>query len=176
MEPKDAKTQSISSAEEQHDDLGCEDAEEHRERVDRRVAQGGGLLRADAVGIGQCGRVGIGTGYHTHDGEVVELELQTGYRADYQDGNDRDEETRQHVEQSVALNHRVEEVGTRLDAHAGQEQHQSDLTQHHVGRCCGIGDKAYLIAVAANENSDDQRAAGDTELHGDGHAGNGDGQ
>ena len=34
----------------------------------------------------------------------------------------------------------------------------------------------YLVAVAANEDGNNQWAAGYTELHGDGHAGNGDGQ
>ena len=33
----------------------------------------------------------MGTGYHTHDGEVIELILQASYRSDDEDRDDGDE-------------------------------------------------------------------------------------
>ena len=49
------------SAEEEHHNLGGEDAQEHGQRVNGRVSDGRSLLRADAVRVGQCGGIGIGT-------------------------------------------------------------------------------------------------------------------
>ena len=73
-----------------------------------------------------------------------------------------DEEARQYVVQTVAHEHRFEERGARLDAYRCQEQHQSYLAQHHIGRRRGVGHQMYLIAVAAYEDGDDQRSAGQT--------------
>ena len=70
------------SAEEQDHDLCRENSEEHTQWIDRAIAYGRRLFRADAVGIGECGWVGVGSGNHTHDGEIVELELHSGNRTD----------------------------------------------------------------------------------------------
>ena len=88
----------LLSAEEEHHDLCCEDAQEHRERIYRRITQRRCLFRADAVRVGQGRGVGVCTGYHTCNGEVVELEPDAGNRSDNQDGDNRDEETRQHID------------------------------------------------------------------------------
>ena len=76
------------SAAEEHDELCRKDAEEHAQRINCRIADGGSLTRADAVGVSKCWRIGTCTGNHTHDGEIVELELQTGNHTNDKDGDD----------------------------------------------------------------------------------------
>ena len=123
----------LSSAEEQHHNLCREDTQEHAQRINCRITYGWSLLGARCVGIGQGRRVGIGTCQHTHDGEVIELELQAGDGSDDEDRNHGDEESGVYILDTVALSHGLPESGTSLDAHASQEEHQSYLTQHHVG-------------------------------------------
>ena len=50
----------------------------------------------------------------------------------YADWNDGNQETCQHIEQSIALNDRFKEACSCLDAHRGQEQYQSDFAEHHI--------------------------------------------
>ena len=73
------------AATEQDDDLGGEDAKEHAQRINRRIADGWCLAVANAVGVGEGRGIGIGTCQHTHDGEIVELEFHAGNGADNQD-------------------------------------------------------------------------------------------
>ncbi len=90
--------QKVLSAEEEDDNLGGEDAQEHGQRIDRRVAQSGSLFGADAVRVGEGRRVGVGTGYHTRQGEVVELVAYAGNGAYDENRDNRDEEAREDVE------------------------------------------------------------------------------
>ena len=90
--------QKVLSAEEEDDDLGGEDAQEHGQRIDRRVAQSGSLLGADAVRVGEGRRVGVGTGYHSRQGEVVELVAYAGNGTYDENRDDCNEEAREDVE------------------------------------------------------------------------------
>ena len=83
----------MSSTEEEYDDLCRKDSKEHSQRVNRRIAQGWSLLRADTVRVGESRGIGISAGYHTCNGKVVELVAYAGYRSDNEDGDDGDEET-----------------------------------------------------------------------------------
>ena len=121
----------VLSAAEQHDELGCEDTQEHRQRIYCRVADGRSLTWADWVGVSQCWRIGASTGKHTHNGEVVELELQSGYRTDYKNRYDSDKEACEHIHQAVAFYYCVPEVSTRLNTYAGKEEYKSNLEADH---------------------------------------------
>lgn len=61
------------SATEEDNHLRREDTQEHAERVHGRVANRRSFVRANRVGVRQCGWVGASTCQHSHDGEVVEL-------------------------------------------------------------------------------------------------------
>ena len=61
------------SATEEDNHLCREDTQEHAERVHGRVANRRSFVRANRVGVCQCGWVGASTCQHSHDGEVVEL-------------------------------------------------------------------------------------------------------
>ena len=61
------------SATEEDNHLCREDTQEHAKRVHGRVANRRSFVRANRVGVCQCGWVGASTCQHSHDGEVVEL-------------------------------------------------------------------------------------------------------
>lgn len=61
------------SATEEDNHLCREDTQEHAKRVHGRVANRRCFVRANRVGVRQCGWVGASTCQHSHDGEVVEL-------------------------------------------------------------------------------------------------------
>ena len=163
------------AATEQHDELCGENSQKHAQRIDRGVADGRLFARTDAVGIGQRGWVGVGSGQHAHDGEIIEFVAQPRQRAHDEDGDDGDEKAGVDIFQSVALHHGVPEAGAGLDAHRGQEEHQPDFAQHHVGRGGGVGDELQPIAKAADEDGDDEWATGDTQFQRHGHARDGQG-
>ena len=89
------------AATEQHDELCGENPQKHAQRIDRGVADGRLFARTDAVGIGQRGRVGVGSGQHAHDGEIVEFVAQPRQRAHDEDGDDGDEKAGVDIFQSV---------------------------------------------------------------------------
>ena len=163
------------SAEEQHDDLCREDSEEHAERIYRGIAHCRRFFAACGVGISQCGRVGIGSGDQSHDGEIVEFVFQPCDGSDDEDGDHGNEESGIDIFQSVAGYHGLPESGPGLDADAGQEQHETYLTEHHVGRSGGVGNQLKAVSESSDEDGDDQRSAGNTEFQGHRHAGNGEG-
>ena len=165
---------STLSAKEKHTDLSREDTQEHRQRINRGIADGRGFLRAARVGVSQGRWVSVGTGNHTHDREVVELELPPGDRSHDEDRNDGDDESRKHIEQSVTLDNGMNESCTGFDAYTGEEERESHLTKHHVGRGRGVGDELDTVSEAADEDSDDQRSAGETKLQRYRHTGDGD--
>ena len=78
------------------------------------------------------------------------------YRSDDEDRDDGDEKTRIYVLDSIALCHRLPEPGTSLDSHTRQEEHQSYLSQHHVGGSCRVGDQLEVVAEADYEDGDDK--------------------
>lgn len=160
---------------EEHHQLRHQDTQEHAQGIDGAVAQRGSLLGASLVGVGQCRGVGVGAGQHTHDGVIVELIAQACDGPHNQDGDDGDKETRAHIHQA-AVAHGVPEGASGLDAHAGQEKHQTNLTQHHVGRGGGVGDELEVVAETADEDGHNQGTSGQTELQRYGHTGNGDGK
>lgn len=61
------------SATEEDNHLCREDTQEHAKWVHGRVANRRSFVRANRVGVSQCGWVGASTCQHSHDGEVVEL-------------------------------------------------------------------------------------------------------
>ena len=91
-------------------------------------------------------------------------------RTNDQNRDDGNEETCQHVEQTIAFHHRFKEVVASLDTYRGQEQYQTDLSKHHVRRSRGIGDQMDLVAITANENGDNQRTTSQTQFHWNRHA------
>ena len=166
----------LFAAEEEHYDLRGEDAQEHGERVYRRVSHSGRLLGASLIGVSQRRRVCAGSGEHTHDGEVIKLVLHSRYDAYDKDGDDCNEKSGADVFDTVALYDCLPEVCASLYAYAGEEEHESYLAEHEVGRRGGICDEVYAVSVASDEDGDDEGSACDTQLERYGHTryGNGD--
>ena len=150
--------------------MGCKDAQEHAQWIDRGVTYGRSFTCTNAVGIGQCGWVGVGTRNHSHDSKVVELIAQTGNRSHNEDWNDGDEEARVYIFQAVSLYNGFPETCPRLNTYRGKKKHKPDFTKHHVGRGCGVGDKFEPITEPANQDCNNQRATGDTEFQRNRHA------
>ena len=140
---------SLLSTEEQHNELRCEDTQEHTQRINRRIADSRSLARANRVGVSEGWRVGVCTGKHTHYCKVVELVLHACYSADNQDRDDCDDETSQYVQQTIAFYNRVPEVGTSLYTYTRKEQHKTYLSKHHISGCRGVGVELHAVAEAA---------------------------
>ena len=72
--------------------LGGDDAEEHREGVDGGVADGGDVVGGVACDERQGDGIGHAAREGAHQGEVVEFEDPAAEQAHHQDGDDRDQE------------------------------------------------------------------------------------
>ena len=77
----------------ENQDLGGDDAEEHREGVDGGVADGGDVVGGVACDERQGDGIGHAAGQRAHQRKIIELEHQPPQDAHHQDGNDRHQET-----------------------------------------------------------------------------------
>ena len=159
----------------QHQYLCRHHTQEHGERIYGRVSYRGLVVAAYLVAIGEGWRVGHGTGDESGNGEVAELALHAGHNADDEAGDDGDEEAIEYPP-ITTVHDGVDEAVTSTDTHRGEEQRDTYLTYHLVGRRGGIGHQLQLGAKLADEDRHDERTSGKTELHGHGHVGDEDGQ
>ena len=118
-----------------------------------------------AVGECQGGRIGAGACHKTQYAVVVHLVTLAGYESHNEYGYYGDEQSAQHIYESVTRCNRLKETGTRLDAYTCQEQCDSHFTQHHIGTCLGICNQSQLITEPAYQDCDDKRTAGQAKLH-----------
>lgn len=167
-----------SSYRKEYEELGGKDAEEHGEGIDGGVAGVRELaaLGSHGVGKGEGGRVGVGTADEAHKGVVIDFQDQTAEYANDQrrDNGDNDTIGEPHI---MFLNGGGERLaGT--ETHAGQEEGNAHLAESVDTLSVGEvgGEPVAFDAQPAHEECDDERASGETELHGSFHAhGNGDG-
>ena len=113
--------------------MGNQDAEEHGQGVDGRVAYRSGIVVGSLVGIAQCRGVGRRTCNDTHEGEIVELEFHAANGTHDEQGDDGDEETYPYVGNTVTFDYGSPEVRTGLDTYGSQEENQTNLTEEKVG-------------------------------------------
>ena len=167
---------SLGRTEQEDDKLCGENAEEHAERIDRAVAYGRGVVSRRLCGVSQSGRVRRRAGNEAHKREIVQLVADAGDDADDEDGQDRDEEAAPNIGQTITGHDGVHERGTGLNTDTGKEEDKAYFTQHQVGTGRRIGHKTGFVAEAADEDGNDERTTGQTELDGRGNAGQGNGQ
>ena len=132
--------------------LTCKDAQEHGERIDGRVAYGRCIVAGCLVRVGQCGGVGVATGNQTHQGEVVDFVVEATQQSDNQQRQYGNQETVAYVAQSISLHHRLYKMLAGFDAYAGQEEHDTYLSQHQVSTHSGVGDQFQLVSEAAYQD------------------------
>lgn len=75
---------------EDDDELGDQDAHEHRQGIDRGIGYGRSVVAGCVVSVAQGGRVGGGTGDEAHDGAVVEPEFGSCHNNGNQQWDDGD--------------------------------------------------------------------------------------
>ena len=126
------------------------------------------VVATDLVAIGQGGRVGHGTRDESCDGEETQFAHLTCNETDDDAGNDGDEESIEHppvssvhdgVDKSVACSY----------AHYGEEQRDTYLTYHLIGRRGGIGHQLHLRAILTHKDRHDERTTCQAEFHGHEH-------
>lgn len=144
---------------------------EHRERVDRGVTYGGSVVVGDLVAVSKCRRVGICTGQHTADAEIIHLVLCPCHDCHHHLGDHRDYESVEYPCRAVGSEHCGGEVLTGGESYGGKEQADAQLTEQKVGRRVGVGNQMDLVAVGAQQDGDHKWAARQTEFHRHRHAG-----
>ena len=110
--------------EEQHE-LCHQYSQEHGQGINGAVAHGRSVVTGGLSGESQSGGVGVRTCDETHQGEIVELQLQTTDNADDKNGDGGDEETGPHIGNSITVGNRIPERCTGLYTHTGEEQDES---------------------------------------------------
>ena len=155
-------------------DLCGEDAQEHGERIYCCIGYRGGIVVGYLVAVSECRGIGASSRHETHKGVVVELEVSACYRAYDEQGNDGDEEAPQYPHKS-AIEDGLDKFATGSYTYAGKEEAYTYFAQHEVGTCRSVGGEVEFVSVSAYEDGDDERAAGKSQLQGNGHSGNGEG-
>lgn len=67
--------------------------QEHSQRIDGCVCNGGCIVAGSGVTEGKCRRVGSTAGYQTHKCEIVDIAEETAYNTYKQNGNKGNDET-----------------------------------------------------------------------------------
>lgn len=132
-------------------DLSYQDAEEHGERIDRRVGHGGLVVTADAVGVGQCRGVGGGTTDHACNGEVTAVEHYARHNTDDDAGQERNDETIEHPP-IATIHHGIDKTDTGTQSDRCHEERDTNLAHQQFGRRRGIGDDAELRTIAREQD------------------------
>ena len=150
----------------QHDDdLGNDDAQEHAERIDRGVGNGGFVARQSVVDIVEGDGVGHSATEHTsRRGETLATPLH-GDDADDDDGEHGDEHAESNPRQGGRLHDGGDEVASGIKTEAGQIHGEAEASQHEVGTGGGVGHHVETRTVSANEDAHHDGAAGETEAH-----------
>ena len=86
------------------------------------------------------------------------------YKRHHEYRYDSDEQTGQHECKAVARCYCLNECRTRFDAHAGQEQRNAYLAQHHQSARLGICYKTQLVSESAYQYCHHKRTAGQTKF------------
>ena len=111
QKPDSCRRVRVLTTEEQHDDLSSKDPEEHAQRIYSGVAHSRSFLGARGIGVGQCWWIGVGTGDHTHDREIVELISQSCDSTNDEDWHHGDDKSGVDIFQSVSSYYRLPESG-----------------------------------------------------------------
>ena len=114
--------------------LGGDDAQEHCQRVDRRVGDGRGVARRRLACVGQCGRVGIGAGKQAHNVEEVDFIDLAGYEANNHKREEGDYEAPDYPPHTGLVEDRGGKILARGDAHRGKEEADSEFAHKQRGR------------------------------------------
>ena len=148
---------------EEYQQLGCDDAQEHRKRINRSVTYSRCIIACRRVRISQGRGVCRTSGNHTHEGEIIDLAELTRDKPD--------DEQRQEGNDEAIANPRITTVYDCIDepvagaqTYAGEEHGDTDLAQHEVGALRRIGDELVMVSEAADEDGYDERTTCQTEL------------
>lgn len=74
--------------------------------------------------------------------------------------------------ESVAIQEHIEELDTRIEAHAAEEYRNAEFTQHEVCAVCHEEVERTNLTFTAKDNCDNQRTASKAELEWGRHARN----
>ena len=147
------------------EDLGADYAQEHGQRVDGRVGNGGGVALGGAVGVGQGRRVGVAARHEAHDVEEVDFVDLAGNGADDKQGHDGYYEAPDHPPHSGQVEGRCSEAFAGGYANGGEEEADAEFAHQHRGGGGGVGDEFGFIAEARQQDGNNERAAGEAEFH-----------
>ena len=65
--------------------------------------------------------------------EVIDFIIRTCYDPDYQQRNNRDQETATYIKQTISMDYRIHEICSGFDTYTGKEENDTDFTYHQVG-------------------------------------------
>ena len=157
---------SMSSEEEEQDDLYENDPYEHRERIDGGIADRRIVALDGIVGIVQGH--GIGHCAAEHAAGRTEVEMCPPQRdpphEEYRQQRDKESESDPH--RAFRPYDGFEEMGSGIESQTGQIHRESDSAQHQVCTQRGICNHVQPRAEGADENADDDRSAGEPESYG----------
>ncbi len=165
-----------SSEEDDREHLSGEDAQEGGQRIDGGVGDGGSVGTGDVRGKGEGRRVGHAAGQQA--AEIHEIHLQDGTR-EYADEHERDYGDARPGEQPLQTGGAEdgdEELCAGAQADGGEKKRDAEFAEGEVGIHRHVPDLAPDAAHAAEDERDDQGAAGKAELDRLRQSGEGDGQ
>ena len=152
-----------SSEKDDREHLRGEDAQERGERIDGGVGDGRRVGAGDVRGEGERGRIGHAAGEQA--AEVHEVHLPDDAR------EDADEQERQHGDarageqplQAGGAEDGGEEFCARAEADGGEEKRDAEFAEGEIGIHRHVPDLPPDAADAAEDERDDERAAGEAE-------------
>ena len=160
----------------EHDQhLGDDHTDEHTQRIDRGIADAGCFTLQGVVGITQGHRVGHASTKDATNGAIVKLLGFQCYDTYKEYRQEREQEAQPYPQKPFRTEDGLEELAAGIESQASQIERKTEFAQHETGTAGHIGYEMYARAQCSHHNTHHDGTAGNAQSHGNGHAGNIDG-
>ena len=169
------KTPALLRSDEKHErDLDDDHAQEHADGIDRGVGDRRIVAFDGVVGVVEGHGVGHAAAQQSRYGAEIDLQQPHRRQTHHDDRDERQHEAHAQPENAFGPHDGFEEVRPGVEAQTGEVHRKPQRAQHEVGALRGIGNHVHPGAERADENAHDDRAARQSQFHGDRDARHGD--
>ena len=153
----------VTLSKHEDDDLDSDDAQEHGEWIYIRITYGWGIGCGLVTYVSQCRWVGVGTSQDSEQREVVDVEHKLTDDATQDDRHHGDGYAIEYPYHAALGGYGLDKLFACAQTYASQEDADTYLTEHQVGRDGIVGNEVVFWTEISDEDSHYQWTAGQTQ-------------